>query len=184
MKVLIILTSGFEDIEALGTMDVLFRAGITVQSGTYDHTLDVTSQAGRKVKADIDMNLITSKETEGYEALVIPGGRAVWQVLQKKSSLFSLIRDFHAKRKLVAAICAAPSLLEMAGILESKTFTCFPGMETGRGKRVDSPVVIDERENVITARSAYYTLAFAEAVTANLAGSDVASAVITKMKGD
>lgn len=174
-----IICQGFEEIEALGTVDILKRSGIDVELATYNASLTVKTQQGLRVKADKYMSEVN---VDDYDCLIIPGGRAVWEVLQKTHAVLEVIRDFNKKNKLIAAICAAPSLLEMAGLLKDTEFTCYPGCEQGLGIRVNSG--IHEAHNIITAKSAYYSIDFALTIVKYLAGSEKAEETLKRIKGE
>ena len=105
MKGLIVLANGFEDTEAICTIDILKRSGMTIVSATPHENLEVVSRYGLNVKADIHLAEATEKD---FDFLVIPGGRAVFEVWDKNEEISKLIKDFIGAKKLVAAICAAP----------------------------------------------------------------------------
>lgn len=178
-KCLMIICQGFEEIEALGTVDILKRSDISVELGTYNASLTVKSQQGLRVKVDkymSDVNL------DDYDCLIIPGGRAVWEILQKTPKVLEVIKDFNKKNKLIAAICAAPSLLEMAGLLTDVEFTCYPGCEQGLGIRLNSGV--HRAHNIITAKSAFYSIDFALTIVEYLAGQEKAKETLKRIKGE
>ena len=62
------------------------------------------------------------------------------------------LKQMNRDGKIVAAICAAPSVLGKCGILEGKRATCYPGFEDKLigAEVVEEPVVVDG--NVITSR--------------------------------
>ena len=71
------------------------------------------------------------------------------------------IKRFAAEGKLVAAICAAPSVLGENHILEGKKATCHPGFEEKLlgAQWLEQPVVVDG--NVITSRGMGTAIDFA-----------------------
>ena len=72
------------------------------------------------------------KKEKGYEDLdgiVLPGGMPGTMHLLENETVNAVIRKFAEEGKLVAAICAAPSVLGAAGLLEGKHATCHPGFE-------------------------------------------------------
>ena len=105
MKGIVILGNGFEDTEAIATIDVLKRSKMEIVTAAFD-SLEVVSQYGMKVKADMFLNDV--KEGD-FDFLVIPGGRAVYEVLNKSEKVSDLIKEFNQSNKLIAAICAGPS---------------------------------------------------------------------------
>src|SRR5690554_4651342 len=114
MKGIVILANGFEDTEAIATIDVLKRSKLEITTVSFD-SLAVTSAYNIQVQADM---LYKDLKLEEYDFLVIPGGRAVFNVLDKKEEVSELIKIFMEQEKLVAAICAAPMLVGKLGYLK------------------------------------------------------------------
>ena len=89
---------------------------------------------------------IFSAAADGYDALVVPGGMGGVEALGADEGLLEALRRFAAADKWVAAICAGPQVLDNAGVLEGKRYTCYPGLEQEgirSGEWVDEPVVAD-----------------------------------------
>ena len=86
-----------------------------------EDNLEVKTQTGLTVKADM---LISDVKVEDYNFLVIPGGRAVFNVLDKSTILSEIILDFADKDKLIV-ICAGPSQVGKLGLFAGKDYTCF-----------------------------------------------------------
>ena len=112
MKLMMIFADGFEDTEAIGTLDVLMRGNINV---------DLVSLMGRNkvlMKSGIEINiplLYESINMEDYDGIIIPGGPASFKLMPKMKSVSDLIDYFVNSKKLVAAICAAPHLIGKKG---------------------------------------------------------------------
>ena len=110
-------------------------------------------------------------EETGYEDLdgiVLPGGMPGTMHLLENETVNAVIRKFAEEGKMVAAICAAPSVLGAAGLLEGKHATCHPGFEeklTGATTSEDE-VVVDG--NIITSRGMGTAIDFAAALIARL----------------
>ena len=88
-----------------------------------------------------------------------------------------VIKEFATSGKLVAAICAAPSVLGNAGLLEGKKATCYPGVEsklTG-ADFVTDPVAKDG--NIITSRGLGTAIEFAAEIVAYLIDADAAKSL-------
>ena len=115
MKGLMILANGFEDVEALATLDVLRRSKLNVTLVSVNNTLEVTTQSNIVVKAE---KLFNELDINEFDFLIIPGGRAVFQVLDKMNEIDNLINHFANNNKLVCAICAAPHLVGKLGHLK------------------------------------------------------------------
>ena len=144
------LAEGFEETEALGTLDVMRRAGLTVNTVSINSTREVTSSHGVTVGAD------TAR-------LNCPGGMPGAVNLYQCAKVADLLAAQYAAGAHVAAICASPAVVfAPLGILENRRATCYPGMEeliNSRGTVMTGEgVVVDG--NVITGRGPAYTFAF------------------------
>ena len=150
MKVTTFLTEGFETVEALAVVDVLRRAGVTVDLVSVTDKRQIKSAQGITVLAEYTFDEYNMKEAD---AVFLPGGPGHVHYEENKE-LIENIKEFADNNKYVAAICAAPSILGRAGILNGKRATCFPGFESDlKGATladVTERVVVDG--NIITSR--------------------------------
>ena len=146
-KVSTFLPEDFETVEALAVIDILRRAGVTVDLISISDGLDVVSAQKIAVKAEYTLSGYDFSDTD---MIFLPGGPGI-KNYEKNEALLSIVKEFHNKSKLVAAICAAPSILGHLGILEGKKATCFPGYEKDLygAKVVKEKVVTDG--NITTA---------------------------------
>lgn len=181
MRGLIILANGFEDTEALTTIDVLKRSGLEIITATPNRDLKVITQYKHEIKANLYLGDVKAEE---YDFLVLPGGGAVASVLQKLESLPPIINAFVSRKKLVAAICAAPTLLGMNGYLQGLDYTCFPGCESPSygGNHVNQGVVVTDK--IITGKAMYYTIDFVLAIIEKLQGDAQKQKVFKSIKGE
>lgn len=119
------LADGFEETEALVPYDILRRGGADIVTvgvtGEY-----VTSSHSVTVKSGIS---IDEAEKSEPEAVILPGGMPGTANLEKSDKVISLVKKTYEDGKIVAAICAAPSILGKMGILRGRKATCFPGYE-------------------------------------------------------
>ena len=156
-RILMPICDGFEEIEALTVVDILRRAGLEIIiAGTVDGLI-----TGRnKIKIEPD-ELLDEVINESFDMIYIPGGPGT-NTLAKDQRILSKIREMHSEDKLIAAICAAPKVLHVAGILGGKIVTSFPAVKNDlkdiRAYSEDR-VVIDG--NLITSRGAGTSLEFA-----------------------
>lgn len=125
-KVSLFLADGFEEIEALGTVDILRRAGIEVETISISNDKKVIGAHKVPVIADTIFN---EADFSNVEMLVLPGGMPGAKHLNEHEGLRKLLKEFDSKKKSVAAICAAPMVLGGLGILKGKKATCYPGFE-------------------------------------------------------
>lgn len=180
MKVLTILTNGFEEIETVTPLDLLHRAGAqnTVASVAVG---DETSLKGRSdliLKADLSLNTLLKKYgseaaiVDDFDALFIPGGPGTWTLLNDGNAP-KLAAAFAAKNKPIAAICAAPLILKAAGLLENKHVSAhFCTWEEIPAAQLCAPVSLDG--NLLTSRGAGTAFAFGLAFVELLCGKAAA----------
>lgn len=172
----IFLTTGFEEIEAIATIDVLRRAGLNVVTVSVESSKQVEGSHGVVVTAD---TLLEANDYSDSSILILPGGTVR---LGEFDFLNKLLVSQNNAGKPIAAICAAPSLLGRLGILEGKEATCYPGFEEylQGAKVVDKRVAADG--NVITGRGPGCTVEFALKIVEVLLGQakrqEVAEALI------
>ena len=159
MKGLVLLNDGFEDTELIATIDVLKRGKFSITLASMKEDLMVNSQYNVLIKAD---ELIKNINLDDYDFLMIPGGKAVVNYLSKDERVFEIIHYF-ANKKLVCAICAAPSIIGKLGYYKDIEYTVFPGFEEGiEGIHKNQGVVVSDK--FITAKSMYYSIEFALAI--------------------
>lgn len=173
-KALVLLADGFEEIEAVTIIDVLRRAEVAVTTASLAN-VRVSGSHGIVLEADTLLNAVS---VDDFDALVLPGGPAA-KTLREDARVQAAIQRAAATSKLVAAVCAAPTALEVAGVLAGKRATVFPGNQLPSAHVVDEPVVEDG--NVITGRGPGASLAFALKVAERLAGVSAAQGVAEKM---
>lgn len=156
----ILLANGFEETEMIAPLDILRRAGISVQTVGVTGK-EVTGAHGVTVTADILPDGVDKSLADG---VVLPGGMPGTTNLQASPFVEELVLSCAKENKLVAAICAAPMILGELGLLSGKEATCFPGFEEHlKGATVTSaPVAV--AENIITGKGAGCALEFGAAL--------------------
>ena len=161
MKILVLLAEGFEEIEALTVVDYLRRLDVTV-----DTVSTTGDKEGEKKAFEI--------ARDDYEAAVIPGGLPGATNLRDDKRVIELTQDFNNREKLVAAICAAPIVLEEAGVIEGKNMTSYPGFEENlkSANYKEEKVVIDG--NILTSRGPALAVNFAIEIARYLLGDEKA----------
>ena len=122
--VLVLMAPGYEEIELIAPIDILRRLEIPVVTAVVK-SRSVEGAHGITTMAEM---LMVDVNPEDYSGIILPGGPASW-LLRDTPGVLSLVRAMHKEEKLVAAICAAPSALEAAGVLEGRRVTCYPGVE-------------------------------------------------------
>lgn len=143
----IFLANGFEECEALVPLDILRRAGIEIKTvGIGSKT--VIGSHGIPVVCDLEEKEVSKNELKG---IILPGGMPGTINLENNSIVQEYIDFSYENNLLIAAICAAPSILGHKNLLIGKKATCFPGFEKDLlgANVVNNPVERDE--NIITA---------------------------------
>ncbi len=120
-----LLAEGFEEIEALTVVDILRRAELSVKTVSITDNTEVCGAHGIKVIAD---ETICNTDND-FDLIYIPGGYPGYVNLESSSKVTELIKNAYNSKKIVAAICAAPSILGKLGLLKGKTACCFPSFE-------------------------------------------------------
>lgn len=167
------LSTGFEEIEALTTVDLIRRAGIALTTVSCEAERLVVGSHAIPVMAD---KLYTEVDFADAEMLILPGGS---RRLGEFPALCDLLKQHNAENKAIAAICAAPSILGDLGILEGKQATCYPGFESYLGDAYVGGLVV-ESKNIITAKGPGLSSDFAFCIIENIAGAEVADEVYDK----
>lgn len=169
-----LLAEGFEEIEAVTIIDVLRRGEVAVTTA---------SLAGKHVKGSHDIvveadTLYDHVSVDDFDALVLPGGPGA-KTLREDARAQATIRQAAEKGKLVAAVCAAPTALDAAGVLSGKRATAYPGHELPSAQQVEARVVEDG--NIVTGRGPGTSMEFALKVVERLSGAAVAKEVAEKL---
>lgn len=158
-KVAIFLATGFEESEAIITIDVLRRADIMIDIISSENQDFVQGSHNIIIQSNYKFNEI--KNYFDYDMLILPGGGVGVDFLQKNNKLIELLKQFHKKNKYIAAICAAPQILGFANLVEDKEITVYPECKKNlkNAKITLKPVVVDE--NIITSPSMGCAIEFA-----------------------
>lgn len=177
-KAFIFLAPGFEETEAIGTIDVLKRGGVDIKIVSVTGDAFVESAHGVGIKADIYLSDVKAEEAD---ALILPGGMPGAENLKKDMTVRSLVDAMYAKGRLVAAICAAPMVLGDLGLLRNKKATCYPGFESEMTGAVATGQPVEQDGNIITGKGPAFAYRFGLAILAYLIGGDVAEEVAQGM---
>jgi len=167
-EILVPLAQGFEETEAVTIIDLLRRAGVSVITAGVE-TQIVTGSHNIAIICDTTLDKIDIKKLDG---VVLPGGMPGAKNLLKSTVLRDIILELDREEFLVAAICAAPIVLEAAGILTGKRVTSYPGYEkeVQSGKYSSDEVVVDG--NIITSRGVGTAIAFSLELVKRLCGQE------------
>ena len=173
-KVAVFLAPGFEECEALMTVDLLRRAQLDTTMYSIHNTDEVTGSHNITIKADKKLNELN----ELFDCVILPGGMPGTKYLMESKEVNALVVEHFNQNRLVAAICAAPSVLGELQLLQGKKATCFPGFEDQlHGAEVLNQKAVTDG-NIITAKGLGAAVEFAHAIISYLINSKTADQVV------
>ncbi|MEZ5428976.1 MAG: DJ-1/PfpI family protein [Pyrinomonadaceae bacterium] len=140
MKKILFLTGDFtEDYETMVPFQMLLMVGYevhavcpgkkkgdTVKTAIHDFEGDQTysEKPGHNFALNYDFDEV---EADGYEALVIAGGRAP-EYLRLNEKVIEMVRHFFETDKPVAAICHGIQILTAADVVRGRKLTAYPAV--------------------------------------------------------
>ena len=180
-KVLVPLSDGFEEIEAVTIIDVLRRGGVEVVTASIHDRMDVQGAHGMAVRADRQFD---EAQRDSYDAIVLPGGGGCSETFRQLEPLHERLRRQRDAHRLLCAICASPTVLEAAGVLDENTeVTCYPTCRDDLERPWSAAPVVHDG-TVITGQAPGTAVLFALVVLKTLAGEQVARKVAQGMVTD
>ncbi len=168
-KIIIPISNGFEEIEAISIIDICRRAKIEVIIAAVE---DIQTIGAHNIKIEADCN-IKDINSNDFDMIVLPGGLPNAFTLANNEKVQSLLKEFKDKNKKIAAICAAPYALHKADVL-NENFTCYPSFEQKikiNGYQENDDVVVDK--NVITSRGPATAMNFALEIVKTLCSKEI-----------
>lgn len=178
MQVFIFLADGFEEIEAITPIDVFRRAGMKVTTVSITEELNVTGAHDVTVIAD---KRFADTSFDGEFLIFLPGGMPGTKHLGEHEGLKQLIASQASKNKMIAAICAAPSILGEMGLLKNKEAICYPGFENSLIDAKLSTSKIVKSDNILTAKGPGVSIPFALRIVEELQGKQAAEEIAKAM---
>lgn len=175
------LAQGFEEIEAITTVDVLRRAGLDIKTVSITSQKHVVGSHGIGITADL---ILGDTDFADAEFLILPGGMPGATHLSECEALQQLLTTHAEKGGKIAAICASPAVvLAPLGLLRDKEATCYPGFESAMraGGAIVRDVPVMALRNLITGNGPASSLRFALAIVANALGEVSAQEVGSQM---
>lgn len=147
-KYCVLLAQNFDDIEAITIINILRHSDIELDVYGVNDEL-IKSSVGMQYKVEHVFRKCSDIKVVDYNGILLPGGPGVKHLFQN-NEIINLVKKFYFDTKVVFAICGAPVILEKAGILENKKYTCHPSVTSmiKSGSRIDEKVVVDG--NIIT----------------------------------
>lgn len=155
-SVLVPLAEGFEEIEAVTIIDILRRAGADVVVAGLDRDR-VEGSHGIVIETDVRLS---SVDPDRFDMIVLPGGMPGAENLTNSKEVLRMVRKIGAANRYMAAVCAAPMVLEEAGVLAGRTVTSHPkhARFISSARHTGGRVEVDEK--VITGQAAGSAMEF------------------------
>lgn len=145
------LADGFEEIEALTVVDLLRRAELDIK--TVSVKADRLVMGAHKVQLVADL-VMEDVDYDQSQAFVLPGGMPGTTNLSKNKTLMELLVRANSEEKMIAAICAAPTIFGDLGFLEGRKAVCYPGFES----KLKGAIIVEESVvrdgHIITSKAA------------------------------
>jgi 4-methyl-5(b-hydroxyethyl)-thiazole monophosphate biosynthesis len=172
-RALVPLARGFEETEAIAVVDLLRRAEVEVVVAALEPG-PVRSAHGVVIEPDA---LLADVVDEPFDAVVLPGGLEGTERLAASQLVGRALRSAASRGAVTAAVCAAPTVLELHGLLAGRRATCHGSRAADLGSAifVDRPVVVDG--TVVTSRGAGTALLFGLELVAALVGRETADRI-------
>ena len=157
-KVYVFLAEGFEEIEGLTVVDLLRRANIETEMVSVMEGKQIKGSHGIKVTAD---SMFADCDFSDADILVLPGGMPGTLNLGNHDGLCELLKKHYGENKMIAAICAAPSIFGQLGFLKGRIATCYPGFESKLEGAIVCATKVAVDGHVITSRGLGTAIEFA-----------------------
>lgn len=165
-RAIVILTDGFEEMEAVIPIDILRRSGVEVTVfGLPGAT--VTGSHGIAMAADACDDGTLGGD---FDLVLLPGGMPGSETLAADGRVLALLRRQHAAGRLIAAICAAPLALHAAGLLAGVEATSHPSVRERLPGAIYREARVVDAGTVITSRGPGTAFEFALRLVRRLAG--------------
>lgn len=179
MMEIILLAKGFEEIEAITIIDVLRRAEIPVKTVSITENKEVEGAHYISVVCDETLQNIAPNE---IERVILPGGWGGTYALAENQRVLELIRAVNANHKEIAAICAAPYVLDKADVLKHE-YACYPSVEEQieHAHYNSSSTTVIKDENIITSRGPATAIDFALYLVKQQKGDEVANSIASAL---
>lgn len=157
-QAVVIFADGYEEVEALCVVDLLRRAGVKVSMLALNGEREVTGSHGITFVMDGAFDEIKADE---IDAIVLPGGLPGTTNLRNSEELKNFVLKMDEQQKIVSAICAAPTVLNDAGICKGKRVTSYPSFKEEFTESEYLLEAVVEDGNMVTSRGVGTALDFA-----------------------
>jgi 4-methyl-5(b-hydroxyethyl)-thiazole monophosphate biosynthesis len=166
-RVLVPLATGCEELEAVTIIDLLRRAGLTVTVAGLGGVQPFKASRGVWLLPEVALDDVLH---ESFDLLVLPGGQPGTNNLKADERILNLVRKMAGQGRYVAALCAAPSVLAAAGVLDGRRATSFPGALDAYPQVQQQRAAVVEDGQFITSRGPGTAMDFALTLIERLCG--------------
>ncbi|MDD2403012.1 MAG: DJ-1/PfpI family protein [Lentisphaerae bacterium] len=166
-KIMVILAEGFEEIEAVGAVDILRRCSFEVVTAGLDST---TINGAHQIEIHADKKL-SELNPEDFDAVVLPGGMPGSANLRDSIEVKNTVTAVYQQGGIAAAICAAPMALAAFGLTEKRRITGYPGMENQFGNCNYTGNMAETDGRIVTGKGPAAVFEFAAALAEALGKS-------------
>ena len=173
-KIAVFFAEGYEEIEALTVVDICRRSNIVTDMVSVTGEANVKGSHGINVEMD---KLLSEVDFGAYDCIVLPGGMPGTLGLEACQELMEQVDAFYKEGKMVAAICAAPSIFGHRGILKGRRACCYPSFESHLEGAEVTAGPVEVSGNVITSRGMGTAIPFSLAIVEKFCGSEAAEAM-------
>jgi 4-methyl-5(b-hydroxyethyl)-thiazole monophosphate biosynthesis len=168
------MSDGFEETEALCTVDILRRAGVDVTTVSLGADRRLTGRSRITVETDA---MFDDVKDSVFDMLVIPGGTLAYT---EHEGLLEMVRRQNEAGRKLAAICAAPAVFGKLGLLKGRRALIYPGMEEWLKGATPARDIVVTDGNITTSKGPGTTVYFALRLAEILAGPETAEDVREK----
>ncbi|MGB3366889.1 MAG: DJ-1 family glyoxalase III [Acidaminobacteraceae bacterium] len=147
----IFLADGFEEIEAISVIDIMRRSDLDIKIISIYDRLEIVGAHDIIVKADLSIHEVESTEVSG---IILPGGMPGTINLGKSKELLELLDEAYRSKKMIAAICAAPTIIRDNKLFPGFSLTSYPSYKDEFPNNNYHEVDVVRAANLITSRGA------------------------------
>lgn len=176
------LAEGFEEIEAITTVDMLRRAGIDISTVAVNCDKSLTVCGAHGIPLVADMHINDAVANENLTGVFLPGGMPGTTNLDKSEKVRELISFCNDNDRYIFAICAAPSVLGHMGLLKGIKATCYPGFESELAGAEYTAAPCTQEGKIITGKGPGATIDFASLIISELTDENTAENMKVSMQ--
>jgi protein deglycase len=167
-KVVVVIAPGFEEIETITCVDILRRSGARLTMAGIENGI-MEGSRGVNILADCSLDEVDPSE---FDMIVLPGGQPGTTHLQNDPRVIRMVCAMNSSGKTIAAICAAPLVLQTAGILKGRRVTSHPSVRDQLNDVEYSENRVEVDGHIVTSQSPGTAMEFAMKLIEILFGTD------------